>query len=787
MEEAIKQIEIKQKLAQGTCETLERAIERRNITSIERHKNTIRKTADEIYELKVKVQEIRIGNGDEASEIKTWTDSIELELERWDSEIAKTLKITNKWKQEEEEEAKLHKQEIEAKARHEQFEQQLEFDRTQMDLKLQHEIKLDKTRKEYEKARSTSAKLPKLVITPFHGTHLDWLRFWNQFECEIDKADVAAVTKFSYLKELVGPKVKSSLDGLPFSTEGYERAKNILKTKYGDDSEIVNAYVQNLMNLPTIQGTNPGKIHTFYDKLVFNVQSLETLGKLKEVNGYVRMTLDKLEGIRGDLVRTDDGWRQWDFVKLVDALRKWTERNPTRVDDRSLDKNSNKFSNVLRTKTFQTRQHETKQRRCVYCNEIDHMSINCPKLVTSAERKKYLSDKRLCFNCTGADHRASDCRSRFACTKCKRRHHTSICDAPGDTKPPAAPSNDTLLNTATCASNRSVVYPVVVVNINGVKCRALIDTGAGSSYASSALLDKIKAKPQKREMRRIEMMFGTSTNLVGIYALKISDAEEKFYIETEVTRVERSDLLTLDNPKYQQLISNYNHLQGVTMQDRDTKDRLPVHVILGTGDYAKIKTSTKPRLGSPGEPIAELTKFGWTIMSPGGEKVDLNNMLLTQVHREDYEQLCRLDVLGLQDTPTGDQENVYSEFKEQLSRSEHGWYETNLPWKGNHPPLPSNESGSLKRLNNLVKRLQKQGILERYDGVIQEQINQGIVEKVEAEPQGREIYIPHKEVIKETSETTKLRIVYDASAREHENSPSLNECLETGPPLQNHL
>ena len=90
----------------------------------------------------------------------------------------------------------------------------------------------------------------------------------------------------------------------------------------------------------------------------------------------------------------------------------------------------------------------------------------------------------MCFNCTGAEHRASECRSRSSCSKCKRRHHTSICDAPDENGPPTAPTNDKLLNTATNA-NKPVVYPVVIVNVNGVKCRALIDTGAGSSYASS--------------------------------------------------------------------------------------------------------------------------------------------------------------------------------------------------------------------------------------------------------------------------------------------------------------
>ena len=32
----------------------------------------------------------------------------------------------------------------------------------------------------------TKAKLPKLVITKFKGMHIDWFRFWNQFEVETD-------------------------------------------------------------------------------------------------------------------------------------------------------------------------------------------------------------------------------------------------------------------------------------------------------------------------------------------------------------------------------------------------------------------------------------------------------------------------------------------------------------------------------------------------------------------------------------------------------------------------
>ena len=89
----------------------------------------------------------------------------------------------------------------------------------------------------------------------------------------------------------------------------------------------MNAYVQNIMALPVITGSHPKKIHEFYEKFLFNVQCLEMLGKLKEISGYVRMSIDKLQGIRGDLVRTDDNWRGWDCPNFVEALRRWTERN----------------------------------------------------------------------------------------------------------------------------------------------------------------------------------------------------------------------------------------------------------------------------------------------------------------------------------------------------------------------------------------------------------------------------------------------------------------------------
>ena len=52
------------------------------------------------------------------------------------------------------------------------------------------------------------------------------------------------------------------------------------------------------------------------------------------------------------------------------------------------------------------------------------------------------------------------------------------------------------------------------------------------------------------------------------------------------------------------------------MDDHDTKDKLSVDTILGASEFAKLKTEKPPRVGLPGQPVAELTRYGWTIMSP---------------------------------------------------------------------------------------------------------------------------------------------------------------------------
>lgn len=69
--------------------------------------------------------------------------------------------------------------------------------------------------------------------------------------------------------------------------------------------------------------------------------------------------------------------------------------------------------------------------------------------------------------------------------------------------------------------------------------------------------------------------------------------EETFNLETEGIKVDRDVLLYLNNTRYKEMMANYPAppppLKGINIYDVDSKPELPVHLILGTSIYARIK------------------------------------------------------------------------------------------------------------------------------------------------------------------------------------------------------
>ena len=201
----------KLKLLKFTFEKTSDIVSKANIVAIERQREALIKITANIEEVKLQILEGKFERGDNDETITNWSKNIEEQVEKVDAEVEKLQKYLDEMKANEA-----------SKAKEAERAQQLQFEKEQYEQKLHFEHKVDEIKKDKttKKPDQIQTKLPKLIITPFNGAPTDWLRFWNIFETEIDNnSDLAPVTKFAYLKELLKPNVRSTIDGLPFSTE----------------------------------------------------------------------------------------------------------------------------------------------------------------------------------------------------------------------------------------------------------------------------------------------------------------------------------------------------------------------------------------------------------------------------------------------------------------------------------------------------------------------------------------------------------------------------------------
>lgn len=176
---------------------------------------------------------------------------------------------------------------------------------------------------------------------------------------------------------------------------------------------------------------------------------------------------------------------------------------------------------------------------------------------------------------------------------------------------------------------------MVLVEIDGVKTHTLLDTGSGSSFTSVKLISALKKKRNNVKIRRIETMLGSTTTNVETFTAKFSSVAGKFVKEIELSKVHKSEIMMVKNTNYESQLARYNHLNGIKIADGDDRQKIPIHVVLGAGEYAAVKTSTPLRMGPPGQTVLEKTQLRWTIMSPGQQDQE-SHVFLTRSTLTDY-------------------------------------------------------------------------------------------------------------------------------------------------------
>ncbi|XP_046142332.1 uncharacterized protein LOC123987949 [Osmia bicornis bicornis] len=218
----------------------------------------------------------------------------------------------------------------------------------------------------------------------------------------------------------------------------------------------------------------------------------------------------------------------------------------------------------------------------------------------------------------------------------------------------------------------------------------------------------------------------------------------------------------------------------------------PVDLLLGAGVALSLLSVGQINLSPPNGPDLFLQKnrLGWIIggSAPASKPTQSTICHATTTIQDDLARFWELEE-GPQIQRLSDAERFCEEhFQQNVHRNSDGRYVVALPFNDKLPQLGESKSRALKRLLALERRLQHdQGLSQQYGSVLQEYQDLGHMSEVQDTDEINDgFYLPHHGVTKTSSDTTKLRVVFDGSAATT-TGVSLNETLHVGPKVQDNL
>ena len=680
-----------------------------------------------------------------------------------------------------------------------------------------------------------NTRLPKLTLRTFDGDITQWLSFWDSYQAAVhSNTDLSDVQKFTYLKSLVERSAKESISGLTLSADNYKEAIDILEKRFGNKQKIIDRHMDILLNIePVSSPNNVEALRKLYDRVESNIRALKALGVTASSYGALlsSVLIKKLpRELRLLVSRKVTG--DWDLSTIMEALG-------VELEARERTVNSREGGTQLHSKGIERAsviglvagQRAEEKPGCCYCHQA-HSPSDCTIVTSQEERKRILKSAGRCFACLRKGHIGRECRSRGRCRVCNGKHHVSLCQvdktgSPAQSKPdsqpmqlsvqsnshnqldPRAPSFKAKSDSTTSClaeNGKTVLLQTARATLynptspkNQLEVSIIFDTGSQRSYISKSASDYLRLKPQERNILSI-MTFGSSSGLKQSCEL----------VHVGIRKGERSikeiSLLSvpvicepLTGPSIQSCIESCPHLRKLELADVSTGScQIEIAVLIGLDYYWDFVTGET--IHSKDGPVALHTSLGWVLSGPVPwvDGLPTSTNLITHTlrvnscsSRENSQRLEHqlkafwdLESLGIVDT----EHTIYDQFQ-SIVDFQNGHYEVMLPWKDPLSSLPDNYDLSLKRLHSLLRRLkQDPELLQQYDQVIREQIAQGIVQVVENPElaEGDRIhYLPHHAVIKHDRATTKIRVVYDASAKS--SGPSLNQCLHVGPKFNQRI
>jgi hypothetical protein len=685
--------------------------------------------------------------------------------------------------------------------------------------------------------RVNRIKLPKLQLRSFNGDLTRWTAFWESFESAVhNNVELSEVEKFNYLNSLLERSAREAISGLALTAANYGKAIETLKKRFGCKQLIVNKHMDALLQVEAVTSSqNTRALRKLLDGVNSHIHSLQSLGV--EQDSYSSLLCPVLVGkLPSDLRllisrKVSDGeWKLNSLIEAIEAEVSARERIGVEQSQPPARKKEPPPSATSLVSGGTSGVHPP----CCYCNK-SHLPINCDVISEVEARKQALRHSGRCFSCLRKGHLSRDCRSRNRCRTCGRRHHSSICGNlaerdPGPRRPAQHPPSgdgaalnvtnpqlnpDAPVFTSTpptvqppttstmyVGANKMVLLQTAVAEVTNPrdpsrasKVGIVFDGGSQKSYLTQRVKDKLaltvdskkylsiaafgsrKGRPKQCEVVRLAVQTKRGD----------SQALEVFVVPHICDPITSEAAVTC--------VRTYSHLSQLDLADITPDEAMEVDLLIGSDFYWEFVTGETVRGGEG--PVAIKTTLGWVLSGPTGaaepEKsivslVNAHTLRVEGVTNRELDETLRsfweLESLGIErvsNDPASDH------FSSTLQRRD-GRYEVSLPWREHQDSLPDNYDLSRRRLYGLLKRLQQNPeVLREYDSIICDQLERGIIEEVgDSEVTSNVIhYLPHHAVIRQDKETTKVRVVYDASARS--SGPSLNDCLYTGPKFNQRI
>ncbi|XP_055605651.1 uncharacterized protein LOC129753827 [Uranotaenia lowii] len=300
----------------------------------------------------------------------------------------------------------------------------------------------------------------------------------------------------------------------------------------------------------------------------------------------------------------------------------------------------------------------------------------------------------------------------------------------------------------------NVFLSTVVVKVldgygNEHLARALLDSGSQSSFISDRLCQKLRLLRHRID-QPILGIGESPIRAVCSVTTEVRSRVDDFSIPLNCLVLKK---LTADLPAVTITTANWQIPNDITLADPEYNISRKVDLIIGAEHFYAILQ---------------------------GGRLQIGPQALTLVENE-FEN----------SKPTLSPNDQYCEdfFKETVSRDSTGRYSVKYPKKEGFELMIGESFSAKSRLVSLERKLDKNPILkERYHAFMAEFIQLGHMLEVPVDdPEPTVVcYLPHHPVLKESSTTTKVRSVYNASAKTSTGF-SLNDSLRVSPVIQDEL